>query len=186
MIVLTKPADAGIISGIQSNGKEWAVTGRKDRRQRGQKKPREERRVKSCVLRKELLNCNTLLALILRHRSLPDLSSAYGRTPKSETTVDMVDTVDMIVAYFSSTALGCYSLCRLYNVGWQVKPGSARLLFYVLFQVFGPKPNSNQVKIRVLGFSANRVWLVSRLYIFFRLGPYRSYFIMLGCGVVNQ
>ena len=44
----------------------------------------------------------TLLALTLRHESLPDWSSAYGRTPKSDTTVDMVDTVDMVVAYLSS------------------------------------------------------------------------------------
>ena len=48
---------------------------------------------------KRLTN-HTLLALTLRHRSLPDWSSAYGRTPKSETTIDMVD---MVVAYFNRT-----------------------------------------------------------------------------------
>ena len=46
-----------------------------------------------------------LLALTLRHRSLPDWSS----TPKSDTTVDMVDTVDMVVAYFSSTGTRIYN-----------------------------------------------------------------------------
>ena len=32
--------------------------------------------------------------------------------------------------------------------------------------MFGCRPNSNRARICVLGFSANRVWLVSRLYIF--------------------
>ena len=32
--------------------------------------------------------------------------------------------------------------------------------------MFGRRPNSNQARICVLGFSANRVWLVSRFYIF--------------------
>ena len=32
--------------------------------------------------------------------------------------------------------------------------------------MFGHRPNSNQARICVLGFSANRVWLVSRFYIF--------------------
>ena len=32
---------------------------------------------------------------------------------------------------------------------------------------FGHRPNSNQARICVLGFSANRVWLVSRFYIFY-------------------
>ena len=32
--------------------------------------------------------------------------------------------------------------------------------------MFGHRPNCNQTKFCVLGFSANRVWLVSRFYIF--------------------
>ena len=39
--------------------------------------------------------------------------------------------------------------------------------------MFGRRPNSNQARICVLGFSANRVWLVSRFLIFF-LGVWRS------------
>ena len=44
-----------------------------------------------------------VISMTLGHRSLPDWSSAYGRTPKPNMTVDMVDTVDMVVAFFSST-----------------------------------------------------------------------------------
>ena len=41
--------------------------------------------------------------------------------------------------------------------------------------MFGRSPNSNQAKICVLRFSANRVWLVSRFYIFsFRRSIYLS------------
>ena len=64
---------------------------------------------------KRLTN-HTLLALTLRHRSLPDWSSAYGRSPKSDTTVDMVDTVDMIVGYFSSTDFSSIVKAAQFNV----------------------------------------------------------------------
>ena len=35
------------------------------------------------------------------------------------------------------------------------------MFLFVLFYVFGRSPNSNQARICVLWFSANRVWLVS-------------------------
>ena len=43
--------------------------------------------------------------------------------------------------------------------------GSPKIRPGLLFQVLGRRPNSNQAKICVLGFSAIRVWLVSRFYI---------------------
>ena len=39
--------------------------------------------------------------------------------------------------------------------------------------MFGHRPNSDQARICVLGFSANRVWLVSRFYIFILLHYYK-------------
>ena len=56
----------------------------------------------------------------------------------------------------------------------RVDRASPAFLFILWTEVFGRRLNSNQAKICVLGFTANRVWLVSRFIIlasFDRIGP---------------